>query len=192
GGVTEVREGVLVVHHPNALGSPKAGTVVDDGAALELQADLFLEPLFLSGDGPQFNGHSTGALRNSSGNNRYTAPLTLQASATIGVDSGNTLTLDSPGSLSGAAGFSLTKELTGTLVLAVGSPDLDGAVNVVQGVLRVRDKNALGSALQGPRCGTGPSSSSRGGSPWPGKASAFRARASSARAPRGAPGAATP
>src|SRR5262249_39078698 len=124
GGVTEVQEGVLVVHHPNALGSPKAGTVVDDGAALELQSDLFLEPLFLNGDGPQFNGHFTGALRNSSGNNRYTGPLTLQASATIGVDSGNTLTLDSPGSLSGAAGFSLTKELTGTLVLAVGSPDL--------------------------------------------------------------------
>src|SRR5262249_34177549 len=66
GGVTEVREGALVVANPNALGSPSANTIVDVGTALELATDLQLEPVTINGDGiqPPFNGHNTGALRN--------------------------------------------------------------------------------------------------------------------------------
>src|SRR5262249_25492484 len=97
GGVTEVKEGSLVVRHPHALGSPLANTVVDPGTALRLENDLELEPVFLQGDGvqPPFNGHNTGALRNTSSPNTYTGQLTLGTNVTIGVDSGSTLTIGS-------------------------------------------------------------------------------------------------
>src|SRR5205807_1061862 len=63
GGVTEVKQGALIVHNPDALGSPSGNTIVDPGTALELQSDLELEPITLNGDGFLFNGHNTGALR---------------------------------------------------------------------------------------------------------------------------------
>src|SRR5207253_265232 len=157
GGVTEIKEGQLVVHSPQALGSPAANTIVDPGTALVMEADLELEPVSLNGDGiqPPFNGHNTGALRNRANNNTFTGILTLATDSTIGVDSGSTLTIGtkSPllgtGTITDAAGtFNLTKELTGTLILA-GADAYDGKTEIQQGALQVQHGQALGGTLNG-------------------------------------------
>ena len=100
-----------------------SGTTVDAGAALVLETGLNLEPVTLNGDGIEFNGHYTGALRSLSSNNVYTGTITLATNSTIGVDTGGanpgTLTIGNGqglGSIQGN-GFSLVKELPGTLVL---------------------------------------------------------------------------
>ena len=101
GGLTDVASGVLGVNNPDALGTfrpggsitEQGGTIVQDGATLQMQEDLEAEPIVLNGDGvdPGLNGHNVGALRNVSGDNTYTGVLTLGSNATIGVDSGSQL-----------------------------------------------------------------------------------------------------
>ena len=163
GGQTLVTEGVVRVNNPSALGTSApaatANTIVTAGAALELATDLYLEPITINGNGFSFNGHSTGALRNVTGFNTYTGPLTLGTNATIGVDSGSQLTIGGlPGNpavgvgtvTDGVSSFSLTKELTGTLVLA-SLNTYDGLTNVNQGAVRVEHALALGSAGLGTR-----------------------------------------
>jgi autotransporter-associated beta strand protein len=129
GGVTTVQEGIAIANNANALGAANSGTVVEDGAALELQSDLQLEPITLNGDGAsQLGGHNTGALRNISNNNTYTGTLTLNSDATIGVDTGSSLTIGGKSGLLGTGSITskqdlfgnrhnLVKELTGTLIL---------------------------------------------------------------------------
>jgi autotransporter-associated beta strand protein len=169
-GATEVKPGsVLVVNNPQALGSSTNGTVVDAGAALEIQTSLNGEPVTLNGDGAfQVNGHWTGALHSLSGTNTYTGTLTLNTpEVTIGVDSGSTLTVgDGKGNgtvTDGGAGHSLVKELGGTLAFAGansygsgsgtfststdvqgGNPVLfaNGTV-VAQGILNIQNGSAL-------------------------------------------------
>ena len=157
GGQTQVQEGVLQVNNPRALGAatPSGNTVVTTGAALELRADLELEPVTINGNGYQFNNHNTGALRNISNNNTYTGPLTLGTDTTIGVDSGTQLrigaskTLAGTGTITdGASSFGFVKESAGTLVLA-SLNTYDGLTTVQQGALRVEDGNALGTPGQG-------------------------------------------
>jgi autotransporter-associated beta strand protein len=164
GGITEVKEGVLVVHNAQALGSadPVNGyTVVDKGSALELQTDLQLEPVTVNGDGISFNGHNTGALYNVSNNNTYTGPLTLNTDSTIGVDTGTTLTIGTKAGLLGTGTITdvdpvthlsnnrqLTKELTGTLILASANT-YGGKTEVNQGALQVQNAQALGGTANG-------------------------------------------
>jgi autotransporter-associated beta strand protein len=161
GGQTLVTQGVLQVANPNALGAStpaaSANTVVTAGAALELASDLYNEPVTLNGDGFSFNGHNTGSLRNVSGSNTYTGTLTFGTNVTIGVNSGTQLTIGGvPGNPAAGTGtmtdginsFTLTKELTGTLVLASANT-YDGKTTINQGALRVEDANALGSSGQG-------------------------------------------
>jgi autotransporter-associated beta strand protein len=147
GGVTEVQEGALIVHNPLALGGTANGTIVDAGAALELQSSVIAEPLFLSGDGIAFNGHNTGALRNVSNNNVYAGPITLETNTTIGVDSGSTLVISgSIGkdvNIQSALGF--TKELTGLLVLTSANT-YDGPTDINQGAIQAQNGLALGPA----------------------------------------------
>jgi large repetitive protein len=128
------------------------GTVVDNGSVLQLESDVQGEPLEIFGNGLTFNGHSTGALRNISHDNTYTGPLTLMTNATIGVDSGFTLTIGTKAGLSGAGtvtdngnNFNLTKELTGTLVLA-DADTYGGNTFVNQGALQIENSTALGAA----------------------------------------------
>ncbi|MEK7214936.1 MAG: autotransporter-associated beta strand repeat-containing protein, partial [Chloroflexota bacterium] len=118
-----------------------------------LQSDLVLEKIFLNGDGININGHNTGALRNVSNSNTFTGQLVLATNSTIGVDSGSQLTIGTKTGLpdlgagskidDGAAIRTLTKELTGTLVLN-NANTYDGLTDVLQGALRVENPTALG------------------------------------------------
>ena len=159
GGRTLVREGVLQVNNPRALGAfdplgavnPTANTVVSTGAALELRSDLEAEAVTINGRGFAFNQRFTGSFRNVSSNNVYTGPLTLGTDATIGVDSGTSLTVGTSPILNGIGtitdgtnNFDLDKEGVGTLVLA-GANSYDGLTRVAAGALRVQDDDALGS-----------------------------------------------
>lgn len=155
-GLTVVEQGALVVRNSDALGSEAADTFVNPGAALELESDLELEPVTIEGDGiaPAFNAHPTGALRNVTGNNTYTGTLTLGTNATVGVDTGTTLTIGTKAGLNGMGTitdgtgptdvFNLTKELTGTLILNTANT-YDGVTRVEQGAIRVSNNTALGS-----------------------------------------------
>ena len=162
GGQTLIQQGVLKANNPTALGLATANTVVSAGAALALSSDLQAEPVLLNGNGFFFNGHNTGGFRNVANNNVYTGKLTLGTNATIGVDSGTTLTIGAdPKTLFPLIGtgtiddlnnnFTLDKELAGTLVLASANT-YGGETRVNQGALRVEDPLALGSA--GPFSGT--------------------------------------
>src|SRR5204862_6936390 len=93
-GTTTVAEGELDVQDSAALGSSAAGTVVNDGAALELVIDdvpdsvtgttntmRFSEPLTITG-----NGDGNGALLSASGINVWAGAIALTGSvASIGV-----------------------------------------------------------------------------------------------------------
>lgn len=146
-GLTEVREGVLVVRNRDALGGRTNGTIVRPGTTLEVQSDLDLEPLELFGDGISFNGHNQGAIRNVSNANTYSGPITLRTNSTIGVDSGSSLTIT--GVIDdGTGAFVLTKELTGTLVLRAANT-YEGNTFVNQGILNVQHARALGAPSAG-------------------------------------------
>jgi len=126
-----------------SLVTPGAGgTIVDPGTSLQLQSDLALETVQLNGDGFLFNNHYHGALRNLSGSNTFTGTLVLNTNSTIGVDTGTFLTIGAKSTLpgnsvgtitDGGTRKNLTKESTGTLVLA--SPDTyGGATSVVANI----------------------------------------------------------
>src|SRR5262249_43354775 len=136
-------------------GGSFAGTIVDSGTALGLQSDLQQETVVLNGNGiqPPFNGHNTGALRNISNNNTFTGTLILNTNTTVGDDSGTSLTVGTKNGFTGTigdnnAGHNLTKELTGTLILA--SANTYGGITFVdQGVVQVQHALGLGSNNQG-------------------------------------------
>ncbi len=157
-GVTEINQGILIAQNPSALGAagPTSDTLVDAGTALDLASDLALETVHLQGDGILFNNHNTGALDNISNNNTFTGTLVLDSNTTIGVNSTSTLTIGTKTNLAGtgtiidgtAPNFSLTKELTGTLVLSSANT-YTGTTLVNQGVLQVQNSQALGGIANG-------------------------------------------
>ena len=155
GGQTVVQEGPLVVDNAHALGSNANGTTVVDGAVLELRSNLDAEPITLNGNGLSFDGHYTGALRNIAGDNTYVGPLTLNTDSTIGVDSGSQLTIGTTPQLPGTGTVNgvndLTKELTGTLVLASDNAGFSGETFVNRGALRLQNAGALGVGAAGAR-----------------------------------------
>src|SRR5262249_27791428 len=71
-GKTVIQGGVLIANNPTSLGASSAGTTVQPGTALELEANLQAEPITLNGDGYAYNGHFAGSLRNIANNNTYT------------------------------------------------------------------------------------------------------------------------
>ena len=109
-GVTNVTAGVLSVSNDLGLGTTAGGTVVSAGASLELQGNITIagEALTLNGVGAS-NG---GALRNLSGNNIFTGPITLATASTIQSDSG---TININGPIGGA--FALTVEGAGNTTI---------------------------------------------------------------------------
>ncbi|MGC3968183.1 MAG: autotransporter-associated beta strand repeat-containing protein [Pirellulales bacterium] len=105
-GLTTVTAGILHVMNGGALGSAAAGTSVADGATLQISGDVttLAEVLTLAGLGVGGNG----ALRNLSGTNTYTGPITLASASRIQADAG-TLNLDvaSGNAVSGAFDLSI-------------------------------------------------------------------------------------
>jgi autotransporter-associated beta strand protein len=111
-GQVNVEEGVLNIGSSSALGQTTKGTIVSDGATLELQPNLFIddEPLTLRGQG--VNG--VGALRGLGGQSGWSGDVFLTATSVVGVDAGS-LTLG--GAITGNSGAGLTKIGDGTLDL---------------------------------------------------------------------------
>jgi autotransporter-associated beta strand protein len=149
-GVTTVQAGVLNIQKDGALGGflgVDSHTVVLSGAALELEdptgAGIVFdaEPLTLNGPGLSTEGN-LGALRNVNGNNEWTGDITLASSSRIGVDDGTQLTVT--GNVGGGASAALTKVGTGALVFPSDNT-YDGPTVVNQGVLNIRDPQALGN-----------------------------------------------
>jgi autotransporter-associated beta strand protein len=150
GGTTVVLQGALVADDVSALGGTGGGTTVDSGAALDVASNLDAEPITLFGDGISFDGHNTGALRNTSGANTLLGNVTLDAAGstsgtiTLGADSGSQLTI--AGVVSGGqTGFNLVKEGAGTLALA-SQDSYTGLTAVYQGVLELQNSNAIDDA----------------------------------------------
>src|SRR5262249_49567091 len=135
GGVTVVQQGALQAQHAQALGQGGGagnGTVVRDGAAVEIQtpsggASTVIPNEFLTLSGTGIVGK--GALLNTSGNNVGQGPVTLDAApnyspptaspgaVAIGVAAaGDTLTIE--GAIGEALASGLRKVGPGTLVLS--------------------------------------------------------------------------
>lgn len=111
-GSTVINEGILKLQHAQGLGADRSGEVtVCDGASLELfnTGSVAYKTLTLNGEGLD----STGALRNTSGNNTWTGAVNLTSTASVGV-SGGQLTIS--GNISGSGG--LTKVGPYTLILS--------------------------------------------------------------------------
>ncbi len=160
-GLTDVQQGVLIVNNPLALSG--LSTTVESGAVLELQSNLFNEPITLFGDGIAINGHNVGALFSVLSSATYTGTITLGSNATIGVQAGSTLAIDNGGSITDDGnGYDLVLEQGGTLVLGdansyggkstftipvdTTTPNtFAGGTVVSQGVLIVQNGNALNS-----------------------------------------------
>ena len=117
-GVTNITQGVLISDNTEAVSG--TATVVENGTALELEASLANEAVYLFGNGIATNGHFTGALRSISGTDTYTGTITLMSNATIGADSGATLIIGNGAGLGTVTdlglGYTVTKESTGTLI----------------------------------------------------------------------------
>lgn len=91
-GLTNVNFGTVDIQNASAFGGTAAGTVVANLAALNISGGITVagEPLTIRGAGP--SPANAGALRNISGNNGWTGPITLSNSLRVTSD-GGTLTL---------------------------------------------------------------------------------------------------
>ncbi|GEM_PF-1047857 len=152
GGVTTIYQGALNIQNANALGTIANGTIVQTGAALELQGlvspgginPFANEPLTLNGTGIA----NTGALRNVQGDNRWQGPITLQSTSAIGADAGTNLTVSSTISdpnATGPAGGALHKVGQGKVIFTT-SHTYRGQTLIDEGVLDILNPQALGVA----------------------------------------------
>jgi autotransporter-associated beta strand protein len=138
-GVTNVNLGTLLITNGQALGSSADGTVVANGAALQIANSITVlgEHVTINGAGPD----GTGVLRNMSGLNSLTGPVTLASASTIGVDSG-ALTLS--GQIGSTGTYTLTKTGVGTLLITNTTNNYTGDTNVDQGLLAMAGSAGVG------------------------------------------------
>jgi len=167
-GLTDVVAGTLVIWDGNSLGTTDGGTVVRDGAELELspqQGDIHVgaESLRISGSGPT----GWAAFVSRTGDNTWSGTVTLDADATIACNT-DSLTLDACTAVTGA-GRDLTlsgegegtisgevdigsggiiKLEQGTWTLTAANP-YTGTTTIDVGALRIEDANALGGTSHG-------------------------------------------
>ncbi len=155
-GLTTVQAGTLLTAASStALGSTAAGTVVEAGGTLALSGGITVaEAITLNG-----TGGGGGALRNVSGGNVVTGPITLATDARINSDVGQVninggiggtstnLTVGGAGNtnifsaIATGAG-SLTKDGTGAVALS-GTNTFTGGTTVNSGLLQLIDGSAL-------------------------------------------------
>lgn len=156
GGLTTVSQGVLSVRNNAGLGGNAAGTVVDAGAALELQGGITLTGEALTINGTGVNG--AGALRNVADNNIWAGTVTLGSDSLITADAGrldidliagSTQALTTGGAgLIGLANANTAGALTvtgGNLAL-FGSGNFAGGVNVNAGNLFLQGGSSVNDA----------------------------------------------
>lgn len=148
-GLTTVSQGVLSVRNNAGLGGNAAGTVVDAGAALELQGGITLTGEALTINGTGVNG--AGALRNVADNNIWAGTVTLGSDSLIAADAGR-LDIDllagtSQALATGGAGLIglANANTTGALTVTGGNLALFGSGNFAGGV----NVNAGNLFLQG-------------------------------------------
>ena len=125
-----------------SLGNPSSVRVLADGA-LNIRVpnnSTFNAPLLLNGDG--WSSEATGALR-TYGIINWSAPITLQSAASIGVDLGP-LTLEGP--INGGS-FNFAKTGAGTMVLATNNTYGDTIIEA--GVLQIGTGSTNGTLGQG-------------------------------------------
>jgi autotransporter-associated beta strand protein len=152
GGVTTVSAGELRIQNGGALGITSNGTLVQSGAALELDGDPTGAGASITVSGEALtlgtgavSGAGAGALQNVSGNNTWGGSITLQTNTSIGVSANTTLSVTgvlqdpSPNPVLAA---SLTKVGSGTLVFP-NANTYTGQTNVNGGVLNIRNASAL-------------------------------------------------
>ena len=159
-GAVAINVGVLNLQNGSGLGTTGSGTTVASGAALQLQGGISVnsEALTLNGSGLFL----TGAVRNISGNNVWTGPVSFGSATTIGSDAG-LLTISgniAPGNfattftgagnttVSGIIGGTgtLTKNGTGTLTLG-GVNTYTGNTTINAGTIAVSSAANLGAAV---------------------------------------------
>ncbi len=126
-------------------GGPSAGTIVQNGATLQVQNGITVSNEALTLNGPGFDNQ--GALANVSNNNTWDSSITLGSDSFIGVSqAGDTLTISqSIGQAS--AGLGVTKVGPGTLLYTGGagtSNTYTGLTQVNQGTLQL---NKTGGAV---------------------------------------------
>lgn len=121
-GTATVKSGWLLINHANALGTSSAGTTVENGAGLVLEAGVVssAEPLTIAG-----NGGAPGSLIGQS-NANYTGPVMLSAPATI---SSSNLIFTVSGTVNNA-GYTLTANTSATSSLLL-SGVISGAGGIV-------------------------------------------------------------
>jgi autotransporter-associated beta strand protein len=158
-GLTTVNGGVLRISNSTALGAVTAGTVVADGATLQLEGGIAVgaEALTISGTGA---AGQTGALVNRSGSNSFAgaitalSPLTISSEAgalTLGALTGADfgLTVGGAGDLSFGGDVllgtgAITKNGAGLLAL-VGNNSFTGGVALNAGTVEAGSAGALGT-----------------------------------------------
>lgn len=123
-GITSITGGILEITHANALGNAASGTVQSGGSELRLTGNITTAAETLSINGGGIG--NAGALRNFSGDNTYTGPITMAAQSRINSDSG-TLTLNATTAISGA--FNLVVGGAGNTTISGGMSNGAGGVS---------------------------------------------------------------
>lgn len=145
----QVTDGILQISNANALGGANGGTdlkvTVDSAATLDIVNNITYTPsndITISGD-----GHSNlGAIRSSSGSNTIAAGagIVMAANASIGVDTGATLTIERAISDGGSA-YSLTKAGAGTLNINTAA-SYTGNTIIKEGTLAIGASDVIADA----------------------------------------------
>lgn len=159
-GNKSIDEGLLIAQNNSALGASGSITVVS-GASLGLAGGItFSRPVTVNGNGAGSNG----ALQNTSGNNTFSATLTLGSASRIESNSG-ILTMSAATAVNGAGqslvvggsqtvtisgiigtgSGTLTKEEGGTLILS-NANTFTGGTTINAGIINIRNANALGTS----------------------------------------------
>ncbi|HJT77852.1 MAG TPA: autotransporter-associated beta strand repeat-containing protein, partial [Gemmataceae bacterium] len=145
GGGTDVTAGAFNIQQDTSLG---AGPVtVESGAALEIQANLAINPFLNIANAVTLNGSGvgdTGAVRNLSGFNALAGIVTLQSDSTVGVDGGE-LSLSGP--VGGAHG--LTKVGVSPLNFSGSAPNTYTGPTLVNSGFVALEKDAGVVAIPG-------------------------------------------
>lgn len=134
-GLTQVKDGELILTHATGLGTTSGETVVSNTARLSLSGSISVagERITLNGDGGDFYG----ALRSISGSNSWSGAVTLATPGTrLGAKAG---TLEIAGPISDGANACglLVRNNTGATTLLSGSSTYDGTTQLIGGLTRL-------------------------------------------------------